>query len=64
MYKLDLEKEEEPHQTDNTHQIIQKAREFQTILRNLYAVQETTVRTLYGTTDWFRIEKGVRQVCL
>ena len=24
----------------------------------------TTVRTLYGTTDWFKIEKGVRQVCL
>ena len=38
--------------------------EFQTILRNLYAVQETTVRTLYGTTDWFRIEKGVQQGCL
>ena len=28
-------------------------------LRNLYASQEATVRTLYGTTDWFRIEKGV-----
>ena len=26
--------------------------------------QEATVRTLYGTTDWFRIEKGVRQNCL
>ena len=26
--------------------------------------QETTVRTLYGRTDWFRIEKGVRQGCL
>jgi len=25
------------------------------LLRNLYA----TVRTLYGTTDWLRIEKGV-----
>ena len=25
--------------------------------------QETIVRTLYGTTDWFRIEKGV-QDCL
>ena len=23
--------------------------------------QEATVRTLYGTTDWFRIEKGVPQ---
>ena len=29
------------------------------LLRNLYAGQEATVRTLYGTTDWFRIEKGV-----
>ena len=28
-------------------------------LRNLYASQEATVRTLYGTTDWFKIEKGV-----
>ena len=26
--------------------------------------QEATVRTLYGTTDWFRIEKGVQQDCL
>ena len=34
------------------------------LLRNLYAGQETTVRTLYGTTDWFKIEKGVRQGCL
>ena len=29
------------------------------LLRNLYASQEATVRTLYGTTDWFKIEKGV-----
>ena len=34
------------------------------LLRNLYAGQETTVRPLYGTTDWFKIEKGVRQGCL
>ena len=33
------------------------------LLRNLYAGQEPKVRTLYGTTDWFRIEKGV-QDCL
>ena len=33
-------------------------------LRNLYVGQEATVRTLYGTTDWFKIEKGVRQGCL
>ena len=30
------------------------------LLRKLYVCQETIVRTLYGTTDWFRIEKGVR----
>ena len=29
--------------------------------RNLYAGQETTVRTGHGTTDWFQIGKGVRQ---
>ena len=31
------------------------------LLRNLYAGQEATVRTGYGTTDWFQIRKGVRQ---
>ena len=34
------------------------------LLRNLYAHQEATVRTRYGTTDWFQIEKGVRQGCI
>jgi len=29
------------------------------LLRNPYTGQEATVRTLYGTTDWFKIEKGV-----
>ena len=33
-------------------------------LRNLYAGQEATVRTGHGTTDWFQIEKGVRQSCI
>ena len=33
-------------------------------LRNLYAGQEATVRTEYGTTDWFQIGKGVRQGCI
>ena len=28
-------------------------------LRNLYVGQEAIVKSLYGTTDWFRIEKGV-----
>ena len=32
-------------------------------MRNLYAGQETTVRTGHGTTDWFQIGKGVRQGC-
>ena len=31
------------------------------LLRNLYAGQEATVRTGHGTTDWFRIGKGVHQ---
>ena len=33
------------------------------LLRNLYAGQETTVRTGQGTTDWFQIGKGVHQYC-
>ena len=33
-------------------------------LENLYAGQEATVRTGHGTTDWFQIEKGVRQGCI
>ena len=32
------------------------------LLRNLYAVQEATIRTGHGTTDWFQIGKGLRQV--
>ena len=31
------------------------------LLRNLYADQEATVRTGHGTTDWFPIGKGVHQ---
>ena len=31
------------------------------LLRNLYAGQEATVRTGHGTTDWFQIEKRLRQ---
>ena len=34
------------------------------LLRNLYAGQEATVRTGHGTTDWFKIGKGVRQGCI
>ena len=31
------------------------------LLRNLYAGQESIVRTGHGTTDWFQIGKGVHQ---
>ena len=34
------------------------------LLRNLYAGQKATVRTVHGTTDWFQIGKGVRQGCI
>ena len=34
------------------------------LLRNLYVVQEATVRTGLGTTDWFQIGKGVHQGCI
>ena len=34
------------------------------LLRNLYAGEEATVKTGLGTTDWFQIEKGVRQGCI
>ena len=34
------------------------------LLRNLYAGQEATVRTGYGTTEWFQIGNGVRQGCI
>ena len=34
------------------------------LLRNQHMGQEATFRTLYGTTDWFKMEKGVYQGCL
>ena len=34
------------------------------LLQNQYAGQEATVRTGYGTTDWFQIGKGVHQGCI
>ena len=34
------------------------------LLRNLYAGQESTVRTGRGTTDWFQIGKRVHQGCI
>ena len=37
---------------------------FTCLLRNLYAGQETAVRTGHGTMDWFQIGKGVPQDCI
>ena len=37
---------------------------FTSLLRNLYAGPEATVRTSHGTTDWFQIGKGVGQGCI
>ena len=34
------------------------------LLRNLYAGQEATVRTEWGTTDWLPIGKRVHQTCI
>ena len=34
------------------------------LLRNLYAVQEATVRTAHGTTNRLQIGKGVHQGCI
>ena len=34
------------------------------LLKNLYAVQEATVRTGHGKMDWFKIGKGVCQGCV
>ena len=34
------------------------------LLRNLYAGQEATVRTVHVTTDWLQTGKGVRQGCI
>ena len=34
------------------------------LLRNLYAGQESTVRTGHGTIDWLQIGKGVHQGCI
>ena len=100
MFKLDLEKSEEPEIKSNICWIIKKAREYQKntyfcfvdytkifdcvdhkklwkilkemgmpdhltcFLRNLYASQEATIRTVHGTTDWFQILKGVCQGCI
>ena len=37
---------------------------FTCLLRNLNTGQEATIRTGHGTTDWFKIRKGVCQSCI
>ena len=37
---------------------------FNCLLGNLYVGQEATVRTLYGTMNWLKMEKGVQHGCL
>ena len=34
------------------------------LLRNLYAGQKATVKTVRGSIDWFQIGKGVHQGCI
>ena len=34
------------------------------LLRNLYARQESAIRTGHGTMDWFQIGKGLHQGCI
>ena len=34
------------------------------LLRNLYAGQKATIRISHGTTDWFKVGKGVHQNCI
>ena len=37
---------------------------FTCLLRNMYIGPKATIRTRHGTTDWFRIGKGVCQGCV
>jgi len=80
MFKLDLEKAEEPElwhidyakafdcvDHNKLWKILKEVGipdHLTCLLRNLYAGQEATVRTGHGTTDWFQIGKGVRQGCI
>ena len=34
------------------------------LLRDLNAGQEATVRTVHGTMGWFKIGKGIHEVCI
>ena len=44
---------------DCSHEIRRQLLLGRKAMRNLYVGQEATVRTIRGTTDWFKIGKGV-----
>ena len=51
---------------DNLYKILTEMRisgHLTCLMRNLYACQKATVRTLCGTTYWFKIEKKEWQCC-
>ena len=50
--------------TTNCGKFLKKWEYLTCLLRNLYAGQEATIRTVHGTTDWFQVRKGVHQVCI
>ena len=43
---------------------MEKTEHLTCLFRNLYAGQETTIRTGHGTMDWFQIGNGVCQGCI
>ena len=53
-----------PEEISITSDIAKSEDELNSLLKNLYAGQEATVRTGHGTTDWFQIGKGVPQGCI
>ena len=52
------------HKLWKNFQDMQTADHHTCLLINLYACQEVTVKIGYGTTDWFKIGKGVCQGCI
>ena len=50
--------------TTNCGQFLKRWEYQTTYLRNLYAGQETIVRTRHGTMDWLKIEKAIWQGCV
>ena len=50
--------------TTNCRKFSEMGRHLTCLLRKLYAGQEATIRTWYGTTDWFQIGKGILWGCV